>query len=85
MTMEPTNGTGSEQKPPYEVIVSMDRETLRVNVGGNVKDIDVIMNMLSTALRYMDVQYRIAAGIKAQEELKRTRDLLSGLGGGFAR
>ena len=78
MTMEPTNGA----EKPYEVIVTMDRETLRVTLGGNVHDIDVLMNMLLTALRYLDVQYRITAGIKAQEELKRSQQLLDGLRGG---
>lgn len=59
---------GDEGK--YVVKVTMDRGTLAVNVDTEIKDIDTIINMLSTAMRYLDVQYRIAAGIKAQEQWK---------------
>jgi hypothetical protein len=43
---------------------------LRVDLNTEIKDIDTVLNMLATAVRFMDTQYRIASGIKAQEMYK---------------
>ena len=71
MTTEPTNG---EQEPPYIVTISMDRKTLRVTCEGNVEDLDVVMMMLSTALRHFDIEQRVVTGIGAQEKVRRQRE-----------
>ena len=67
--MDQNNGTNGAQSD-YVVTLRMDRETLDVKLDSEVKNIDTVINMLATAMRYLDVQYRIAAGIRAQEQYK---------------
>ena len=68
--MDQNNGANGEQND-YVVTLRMNRETLDVKLDTEVKNIDTVINMLATAMRYLDVQYRIAAGIRAQEEYKK--------------
>lgn len=63
-------GANGEQPDNYIVTLLMDRKTLAVKLDTEITDIDTVMNMLATAMRYLDVQYRIAMGIKAQEQYK---------------
>ena len=67
--MDQNNGANGNPND-YVVMLRMDRDTLEVKLDTEVHNIDTIMNMLATALRFLDVQYRVAAGIKAQEAYK---------------
>jgi hypothetical protein len=71
------SGLNGEQLGPYEVRVTMDRDTLKVTIDTEVKDIDTTINMLATALRFLDVQYRIAAGMQAQEQYRQHQKQMS--------
>ena len=52
-----------------QLVLTRDRMTGAVAITGNVKDIDMTLDMLSRATRYFDVQYRIGASIQAQEQI----------------
>jgi hypothetical protein len=57
-----------------QIVLLRDRTTGRVTLTGNVQDIELGMDMLGRALRFLDVQYRIQAGIAAQAELKQRQE-----------
>ena len=62
--------TAQAQLPVDQLVLNRDRVTGAVSIGGNVADLDLILDMLGRATRHFDVQYRIMAAIQAQEEVK---------------
>lgn len=73
---------GKERKSdePSQLVLTFDHHTMKLNIDGNVQDIDIAMNMLQSALRYFDVQYRIAYGLQAQQKANQaTQDLNTAL------
>ena len=70
--MSEGNGHTPEVSPDADVMVlSRNRSTGEVNVGGNVINVDLALDILGRVTRYFDVQYRIMAAVQAQEELKK--------------
>jgi hypothetical protein len=70
------NGNKQEQESqdaPYTLVLTMDKKTLALNIGGNVLNLDTALNMLSQASRFMEVQYRIDMAVKAQEAINRNK------------
>lgn len=53
-----------------QLILNRDRTTGRVEIAGNVNDLDLVLNMLAQATRHVDVQFRIVAAVQAQAQLK---------------
>jgi allophanate hydrolase subunit 2 len=67
----PENSEGKQQQLTVDqVVLIRDRATGAVSIGGNVQDIDLMLNILAQATRHMDVQFRITAAVAAQEQLK---------------
>jgi hypothetical protein len=60
----------------WQVILTMDRDSNALDIGGNVQNIDILLNILSQATRFLDVQYRVAAGIQAQQKVNQQRQSL---------
>ena len=70
--MSEGNGHTPEVAPDADVMVlSRNRSTGEVNVGGNVINVDLALDILGRVSRYFDVQYRVMAAMQAQEELKK--------------
>jgi hypothetical protein len=70
-------GANGQEKNPENLIVvlTMNPRTFKLEIGGNfLENLDVLMNMLSQALRWADVQYRVAAGIAAQQQLRQQQN-----------
>jgi len=59
-----------------QVILTRDRKTGQVAIGGNVTDIDLCLNMLSQATRHMDVQFRVIAAFDAQAQVQKRKEEL---------
>jgi hypothetical protein len=69
------DGNGNSENKPGELnadqlILTRDRVTGAVSIGGNVQDLDLILDMLGRVTRHMDVQFRITAAVQAQEQIK---------------
>ena len=66
-----SEGNGHTPEGKFQLVLDYDPATGVMNLGGNVQNLDVILNMLAQATRFVDVQYRINAAVQAQEELKK--------------
>ena len=65
------NGEAKEaQLDADQIVITRDRKTGKVQIDGNVADLDLLLDMLGRATRYYDVRYRINAALIAQEEVK---------------
>jgi hypothetical protein len=86
------NGQAGAEAPAQlldQVVITRNRATGEVALGGNVTDLDLILDMLGRATRHTDVQFRIIAAVQAQEDIKRKKAEMelahSIMGGGFRK
>ena len=66
-----SEGNGDTKAPEkLQLVLEYDPTTATLKLGGNVMNLDMMLNMLAQATRFIDVKYRIVAAMQAQEEAK---------------
>jgi len=66
-----SEGNGEPKaKEKLQIILNYDPATAVLQLDGNVMNLDMMLNMLAQATRFIDVKYRIVAAMQAQEEAK---------------
>ena len=57
-----------------QIVLTLNRETGELNIGGNVQNLNLSLNMLAQATRHLDVQFRIIAATEAQAQIKQQQE-----------
>jgi hypothetical protein len=68
--MDNGNKEEAKQLTVDQVVITRDRTTGAVSFACTTPDIDLALDMLGRATRHLDVQFRVNAGIAAQQKLK---------------
>lgn len=61
----------SEEAKSYRIILTFTPEPWHLEIGGEVENLDMAMAVCQQALRSFEMQWRIAAGMQAQQEAKK--------------